>query len=61
MLRIEQNDPTLKALHVGDPDLSGWSEVGAFLSFVSTDFARLGEAIGKNTHLEKLHFMTLVS
>ena len=41
MLRIVQNDPTLKILKIGDPALSGWSEVGSFMSSVSADFARL--------------------
>ena len=40
MLRIVQNDPTLKIL-ISGPALSGWSEVGSFMSSVSADFARL--------------------
>jgi len=58
MRRIELNDPTLLELQIGsnftaDP-IKG--EVGVYEPINSADFARLGYNIGKNTHLEGVHF-----
>ena len=47
--RIEQNDDELTLLCIGDPDFDG-----GFISSDTSDYSRLGAAIGNNTHLTKL-------
>lgn len=51
--RVEQNDPTLKQLCIGDSDVEGGFAVTSAVS----SFSRLGECIVDNTHIER--FCTL--
>ena len=46
--RIEQNDDQFTELQIGYSDIDG--------GFISSDYSRLGTAIGNNTHLTKLVF-----
>jgi len=58
--RIEQNDPTLTEVcigsFIGNLHLSGGYNVGLCVPSDSASFARLGDAIGKNTVLGKVCF-----
>jgi hypothetical protein len=55
--KIEQNDPALKGLHMGNAVTSYDSyQVGVFLSFDSANVSKLGVCIGGNTQLELLSF-----
>ena len=47
--RIEQNDDELTLLCIGDPDFDG-----GFISSDTSDYSRLGAAIGNNNHLTNL-------
>ena len=53
--RVEQNDPTLKQLCIGDSDVEGGFAVTSAVS----SFSRLGECIVDNTHIERLYFIIL--
>ena len=55
--RVEQNDPTLKQLCIGDSDVEGGFAVTSAVS----SFSRLGECIVDNTHIERLYFICLPS
>ena len=55
--RIEQNDPIMKELHIGSNDFDyAGHDVGVFLSHNCADFARLGEAVENNIHLETMQY-----
>ena len=49
--RIEQNDAQFMDLQIGNYHYLGW-----FKSSDSSDYSRLGTAIGNNTHITKLVF-----
>ena len=55
--KIEQNDVTMKKLWIGNTTCRcGYSTItgGIFNSRVGSDYSRLGELIGENTHLRRL-------
>ena len=54
--RIEQNDDELTLLCIGDPDFDG-----GFISSDTSDYSRLGAAIGNNNHLTKLRVRTVLT
>ena len=59
LLRIEQNDDRMTTLRISDSTFyvdDSTNTVGLFNSRVGSDYSRLGESIGENTHLTRLEF-----